>query len=203
MSELADLRENGTYYVFWDHNYFEKKFENEIAEYFSKYGFNSNNDKFVRMMYDQFVSYDDEQITDEESEDDDIEKCTDEATNQENAVENCGVNGKRVVFDNYPGDEFIVNANGMIIQSQVIIRCIKKTFGDPMEVSTFNSRLYKFLSYFKFHSNRWWTPATLIELLKLKFKTLLDGIDPEQGSASSDYLDYSDDSDSEFEYWNV
>lgn len=197
----ADIRENGTYYVFWDNHYFEKKFENEIAKYFLKYGFNSNNDKLVQIMYEQFVSYDDEQITDEESEDDDLDKCTDEVTSQEGAAEDCGVNGKKIVFDDYPADEFRVNANGMIIHSQGRVGSLKKIFFDPMEGPTYNSRLYKFLSFLKFKSFRMGTPRTLMELLRLKFKTLLDSINPDRSSASSDYLDYCDDSDSDYGYW--
>lgn len=193
ISTLALRREDGKYFIFLDNRFNEMMFTDKIVLYLSEHGFISKNEKFVQVMYEQFVSDKREQSNDTGSVGNDFLSRTDEATNQEGTEEKCTVNGKRVVFSDYPGDELRVDENGMVIQSQVKVGSVKFCYRDAYESNyrkTY-SRLYNFLSDLKYMLH-WSTPDTVIGLLKLKFECLLDDIDPERSYSSSDSSDHFD-----------
>ncbi|CAG2252350.1 unnamed protein product [Mytilus edulis] len=96
-------RDNGSYFVHWDDNYFESKSIEAIAKFIAEHGVNFNNDKFVRLMYEQLVSNKEEHSDGEESEYDKSESTSDDARNVDEDGEHSLINSEKIVFDDYQG----------------------------------------------------------------------------------------------------
>lgn len=186
MLTRAESREDA-YIVYWDDYYFEMKCIDDIAKFIAEHGFNSNNEKFVRLMYEQLVS-DEEEI----SHDDEPESTSHGEKNRDEDEEHAFRNCKKVVFDDYPEDELRVDEKGEIVYSRVSVGLVKKVYSETPLFRTTYSRLLKFLSHLTLH----WVPCTSckrMSILQSKFESLHYCTDPDLEESDSDDSYDSDD----------
>lgn len=178
------------YIVYWDEYYFDQKCIGDIAKFIEEHGVYTNNDKFLRLMYEQLVSDKEEHSDGEESVHDDSESNSE--NNGDEDVEHSFRKCKKVVFDDYPGDELRVNENGTIFFSKVSVSFIKKVYSETPLFKTTYSRLFKFLSLLTmpwFQSRS----CTRMSILKSKFESLYYITDPDREVSDCDDSFDSDD----------
>ncbi|VDI58374.1 Hypothetical predicted protein [Mytilus galloprovincialis] len=165
-------REDGTYFVYWDINYIKRMYMNPMAEYFLEHGFRSNNEKFVRTMYEQFVS----EKAGDESVNDDSKSRLDDGQNIDEDENDWAVKYTKVTFDDYPGDVIWVDEKGEIVHISINNGFVKRAFREKYPifyVDTVCVRLFRFLfkvePYLKADMN---TYSKRMALLQKKFHSL-------------------------------
>lgn len=165
-------REDGTYFVYWDINYIKRMYMNPMAEYFLEHGFRSNNEKFVRTMYEQFVS----EKAEDESVNDDSESRLDDRQNIDEDENDWAAKYTKVTFDVYPGDNIWVDEKGEIVHISINNGFVKRAFREKYPffyVDTVCVRLFLVLfkvePYLKADMN---TYSKRMALLQKKFHSL-------------------------------
>ncbi|CAG2252343.1 unnamed protein product [Mytilus edulis] len=148
----------------------------DVAKFIVEHGFNANDEKFVRLIFEELVC----------DEEDDDEKNGDE--DDKHAFRHF----KKVVFDDYPYDELRVDESGKIVYSKHSIGLVKDVYTDTSLLRTTYSRLFQFLTHLKLqlvsdiHCSR-------MLILQSRFQSLYDVTDPDLDLSSHDYSLVSDD----------
>lgn len=160
------------------------KYIEDVAKFIVEHGFNANNEKFVRLIFEELVC--DEKDDDEPDSFYDDEKNGDE--DDKHAFRHC----KKVVFDDYPDDELRVDESGKIVYSKYSIGFVKDVYIDTSLLRTTFSRLFQFLTHLKLKlvSD---IPCSRMLILQSRFQSLYDVTDPDLDVSSHDSSLDSDD----------
>ncbi|CAC5407376.1 unnamed protein product [Mytilus coruscus] len=159
-----------------------------IADFCLEHGLRSNNDKFVRSLYEQLVSERDEKSLNDHS-----ESNLDNEKNRNDDDENRIYNYTKVMFDDYPNDELGEDENGRILHIRVRLGVVKSVYSENNRVYPFRrtySRLCRFLSNFMTYGlfgNI--TEFKRMAIIQQKMKFLYSSITPDQELSDSDDSD--------------